>query len=97
MQTSMVRLRKDTIAQYRRIRTPLFYINLKPRIFSRFEYKTRHFPATLFTPGFFLPPGHEMTIKGWKDAKGKLVDTDLCKRLDIINSQPHDNVIRLQA
>lgn len=94
-----LRLRKDTVAQYRRIVTPLFYIKLKTKIFKRYENKSRVLIMPWpFLSAHLLPKGSEVIYKGWNDEKDNIVtDEKLKQRLELENDKVTDNVIHLSA
>lgn len=91
IETKLVRLRKDVVAQYRRIRTPWFCIDLKPKTYKRKEILV--FP---FVP--FVHSHPDIKAKIWHTNKGeRLYSSKLTKALDIANSKVTDNILRLKA
>lgn len=80
------KLRHNVIAEYRRIYTPFFYINLKPKVYT---YKVRR--------GRFY--GYPAVWKNW-ECEGKDVSTfnkKFGELLDLNNDKPNTNVLKMRA
>lgn len=89
-----IRLRKDVVAEYRRIVTPFFYVNLKPITYT-YRCTRLKFLALPFGDGLPIPPEIQPLDKRWESPKGRVTDEKLEKKLDIENEKPKDNLIRL--
>ena len=91
-----LRLRKGVVAEYRRIKTPFFYINLKPKEYAYYDYKSPFLNLGMFGGLIPLPKGTTFRYCGWKDKKGDhVIDKDVEKLLDIANGKVEDNILRL--
>lgn len=92
-----IRLRKDAVAEYRRIKTPFFYINLKPKEYTHYDYKSPFLHMCMFG-SYLLPRGMTARHHGWKDGKKNHVfNKELEKLLDVANETIEDNVLRMKA
>ncbi len=91
------RLRRDVVAEYRRIITPLFYLKLKPKVFKRRVYKSYGIPGNAYVPPMPLPPGEFIVRKEWNDESGVRQNEKTSKHLDAVNSQAPNNILRISA
>ncbi len=90
IEKKLCRLRHGVVAQYRRIATPFFVYNLKPKEYKRYEYKSHMFM------GAVLPNDMTMIYKGWTDENDReIYDERLILLLEAENKKITDNIIRL--
>lgn len=101
IESKFIRLKKDHIAEYRRLVTPFFYINLKPREYRHYDYKAPYLDLGFF--GVFrapirTPSGEMVRYHGWKDKKdNRVIDKEIEKQLNLTNEKIEDNILRLKA
>lgn len=91
------RLRKDVVAEYRRIVTPFFFFRIKPIIYKRNEYKTRILGGRYMIPPILLPKSKAYIKVDWVDNKGNYAFGDLKKRLEVENKKTASNVLKITA
>ena len=92
-----IKLRKNVVAEYRRLATPFFYINLKTITYTHYDYR-----SPFLNMGYFgvirLPEGQTVRNRGWRDEKGSaILNKDIEKKLDIANEKTDDNIVMIKA
>lgn len=84
IETKFDKLRQNTIAVYRRVLTPFFYVNLKTK-----TYKRSQWPVNFY--------GLIGVYTGWRCNGDVVTDRELITKLDAANKRVTGNVLRIIA